>query len=212
MVVVRDVDARLVAAARQAPSAHGVVEVVRVRGINGHAELVSQVAAPRIAGKLAGRVRHDLLGLLRPMASSPRTERPCCLWVSLLSFPSLKDGEEVRWKAWAAARNMARLSAAAVWLDENGLVSVRGGTPLDGSGLVSGRRAVWLDENGLVSARAAFWTETSPLSPSERPVALRRAHYRQATDQGGDKNEPERAPHEGSPRISGEKFRAAHFS
>ena len=176
------------------PTGNGVVKVARVRGVNGHAELAPQVAAPRVAGELAGRVRHDLLGLLRPMASSPRTERPCCLWVYLLSFPSLKDCQEVRWRAWAAARNMARLSAAAVWLDENGLVSVRravwldenglvsgrGAAPLDGSGLVSGRQAVWLDENGLVSARAAFWTETSPLSSSEKPAALRRALFRQA--------------------------------
>ena len=127
----------------------------------------------------------------------------------------------------------------AVWLDENGLVSARGAAPLGGSGLVSGQRAVWLDENGLVSAHAAFWTETSPpfvkrearrpetspLSSSEKPVTLRRGPFRQADaapardeppfiapQKYGDKNGPEHALHEGSPRISGEKFREAHFS
>ncbi len=33
-----------------------------------------------------------------------------------------------------------------------------------------------------------------------------------STGQGGDKNEPERAVNAESPRISGEKFREAHFS
>ena len=61
---VSDVHAELVTAVGKAARAHGVVEVTRVSGIDGHAELAAQVAAVRIRGECPLDVRHDLLGLL----------------------------------------------------------------------------------------------------------------------------------------------------
>ena len=48
----------------QSRRAHGIVEVTRVRGIDGHGEKVAQVAAGRVGGERPSRVGHDRLRLI----------------------------------------------------------------------------------------------------------------------------------------------------
>ena len=60
---VGDVDGKLKAPVRQAPRADRVIEVARVGGVHGHAELIAQVAPTRVRGEGRAHVRHDLLGL-----------------------------------------------------------------------------------------------------------------------------------------------------
>lgn len=59
---VGDVNPELVASSREAPGAHGVVEVARIGWVDGHAELVAQVAAARAAGQLLVDARLNPLG------------------------------------------------------------------------------------------------------------------------------------------------------
>lgn len=93
--------------------------------------------------------------------------------------------EKIDGKLWLLRETRLVSGWGAAQLDGLGLVS---GSPvawLDGLGLVSGWRGVCLDERGLVSACAAILAETSPLSSSEKPFALRRDPFRQGTDQCG---------------------------
>ena len=61
---VGDVHPELEPAVVQARRAHGVVEVARVRGVDGHGEKATQVAAGRVRGERPSRVGDDRLRLL----------------------------------------------------------------------------------------------------------------------------------------------------